>query len=283
MESCFYFTRCMVYNLSVMNRSEVPILQQIQDKFDVYEQVSDFAGSDIYRIGIDSSENGYEIVAYRGGYDGLRLAIEAEGGIFGTAGPKRVETSKDYGEVLLVNFEEPSSSMVDGSIKGTISKPAAREGLILPGDEGFELFTALHEKIQGIKFPIQLACDMVVPHLMEEPKTFALEDEDLGHWNHGDGTWTHKKTSEYRIADERGEKIVVFLHADALVEDEDQEMYEEFEDRYIYTSGGARIEEGDSFDISIFKPRNELARLFGGALSDFSYLHGKIEDLYLPE
>lgn len=186
-----------------------PLLQQIHDGFDVYERYPYTDHSTITKIGITSADDTYRITTYPGGigygYDGLAIDVKARGGIFGEdEQPARVETSRDYGGLLIFDTQDVPEQNDDGLVivGGTLSTPAKREGLLLPGDDGFELFTDLHRKLKALKAPLTEALQS--SGIFLEPQLLQYH-ESTGNrsWNHDTELFVHHRSSKIEVTSDK--------------------------------------------------------------------------------
>lgn len=137
-----------------------PTLQRIHDRFDTYERYPYTDHSMISKINIGATNpDRYTVTTYPGGcgsaYDGLVLDIEAAGGIFTDDAPARVQTSRDMGGLMVLSVEDATEDEETLELYGTVTNPPKIEGLVLPGDDGFELFAELQTKLAALQEPVE--------------------------------------------------------------------------------------------------------------------------------
>jgi hypothetical protein len=137
----------------------MPILMNIHDQFDTYDRYPYTDHSEISRIAIASAMDGYRVTSYPGGignaYDGLVIDVKVPGGIFSDSEPVRAETSRDSGGLMVftIGEEQRDDDLIHAT--GTLTTPPKREGLLLPGDDGFGLISVMHEQIRALKEPVE--------------------------------------------------------------------------------------------------------------------------------
>jgi hypothetical protein len=262
--------------------SESPILQQIHDRFDTYERYPYTDHSVIINADITSSESGYSIKTYPGGigyaFDGFVIDVQADGGLFGENGLSRVETSRDFGGLMGTSVEDEritDEGLI--AIQGTAVNLPKREGLLLPGDEGFEMFETLHREIQTIK-PI-LAETIALVQTEIKPEIVVFKHKSGGDGPGPKGTKTRKFYGETKIEvqDRSGNQLNVALDSTNLVgyDDPRQALSLKEPEQVVYRAGKATLRYGRSQTQQI----RDLDIL---ALTAFSGLHSQIQKLYRP-
>lgn len=244
-----------------------PILMQIHDEFDTYERYPYTDHSLISNIRMASHPNGYRITTYPGGsgygFDGFAIDVSAQAGIFSDIAPNRVETSRDYGGIMVfqvgdVHEDEDGITILDG----TLDTPAAREGLVLPGDQGFELFTQLHHQLRNLKDPLKDSFE--VAGVAINPTAFNFSESTGTSGPNKEGTArVHYRTSVYDAGDANNRARVTL---DATQE---TEFTAKPSDLVVYRSGILEEEESQ-----------QPTELSMEALLAFSGLHGAISKLY---
>ncbi|HEX3569141.1 MAG TPA: hypothetical protein VHT70_05735 [Candidatus Saccharimonadales bacterium] len=139
---------------------EIPPIQELRNRYDIPGPI--FGPRDITDgIAITSGPDGYKITAYpemEYGYEGFTVTAQAPEGIFGDELPTRVETGNDKntGVIAIEAVEEPEVG-ADGLTTQSMRigpTPPAREGLILPGDEGYDIIEQLHRGVSALAEPI---------------------------------------------------------------------------------------------------------------------------------
>lgn len=243
----------------------VPLLQEIHDQFDTFDQYGYTDHSMISNIAIAHSPDGYRVTTYPGGcgyrFDGLAIDLTVPNGMFGGGAPTRVETSRDYGPLMVINVggqTHHENGAVE--IRGTLTSPAAREGLALPGDPGFELFAELHNRMQGLRAPLRNA--VVAAGVAIEPMSFDFK-ESAGScsYDHDAQIATHHRKATYLVQG-RGPEVQVKL--DATVQ---TPLREKPGSIVVYNAGSLTYEHRE-------------APLSGDALLAFTGLHAAIRSLY---
>lgn len=241
-----------------------PTLMDIHDRFDIYPRYPHTDHSLISNIAIESLGDTYRITTYPGGtgtmFDGFVIDMNTPNGIFEAATPDSVQTSRNQGGMLI--FTAQDSIYEDGVITttGTLSTPAAREGLILPGDDGFELFESLHEQVGSLKQPLQET--LAVAGAEIEPVIFEYRaNSGSSSYNHSAGTVRYKRLNSYRVGN--GQQAVT-VELDATVE---VPMGERPDSQLFFQSG--TMEQGA-----------ELSALSMEALLAFTGLQQTLQTLY---
>lgn len=139
---------------------EIPPVQELRNQFDIPGPI--FGSPDVTDgIAIESDPKGYKITAYpemEYGYEGFTVTAEAPGGLFGSELPTRVETGNDTHNrpIAIEPVGEPEIDE-DGLTTQAMHvgpTPPAREGLILPGDEGYSVIEELHRGVAALAGPI---------------------------------------------------------------------------------------------------------------------------------
>ena len=155
-------------------------IKQIYDKFNRHPVTDSYADySRIGRIGIASNKNAYRIVAHPGRTIlGLNIDITVPGGIFSKGAPTRVETSPNFGSLVGMKVDESSQGANIGTKRGELAQPPATEVLLLPGDEGFELFTQLHTQVSALE-PI-VGDTIATAGIVLDPTLLGVSDENSG-------------------------------------------------------------------------------------------------------
>ena len=161
----------------------IPLVQAIRDRFELEDQRPIFSDPAITSgIAIDSTADSYKIVVYprlEYGYEGFAFSAQVPEGIFGEAPPTRIETTFDNagvmkfeaaGKEVVSEPDENGVSFVSQEIR--IGPPQNREGLILPGDPGFELFEQLQAELAALKAPVADA--MATLGVSIDPQTLYL-------------------------------------------------------------------------------------------------------------
>jgi hypothetical protein len=127
-----------------------PILQAIHDKFDTFPRYQYTRHDEISQITFHSTDKGYKLTTYPEGsgrgFDGFTIDAKTNGngGLFGENPPTHIETYR--------------SSSVESVF------PQTRvEKLVLPGDEGYELFEELQSQVRALKPLITDTMTLVVP------------------------------------------------------------------------------------------------------------------------
>ena len=196
-----------------------PILMRIHDSFDTYDRYPHTDHSVISNIAIRSSANAYAVTTYPGGYgtafDAFNLAVNVP--IFGSDEPSRVETGRDSGGLMRLEIypeEVATNEAGAATLTGTLSEIPKIEGLVLPGDQGFELFPELHKKLQAIQ-PILEAllepmCNVEIhPAMLSMRHKVGVSSFDLE-----TRARTDHKSSIYEVTDlESGQVVRVELDA----------------------------------------------------------------------
>lgn len=244
--------------------SEVaPILKQIHDEHDVYPRYGYTDHTKITKIEIAShpNGNGYRITTYPGGsgfgFDGFAIDLSTQTGIFSDEIPSRVETSRDYGGLMVMSVDEVAGGAISG---GVISMPAAREGLLLPGDRGFELLTELHNQIRSLKEPIRDAIE--VAGVTINPTEFNYSEyTGTSGPNQEKTARVHYRSSTYDVKDGNTH---VQVELDATIET----PFNEEPNPLVTYRSGLLTQEGRSHELSM------------DALVAFSGLHRAMGKLY---
>lgn len=250
----------------------LPLLQQIHDQFDVYARYPYADHSMITKVDIQSGPNGYRLTTYPGGagygFDGLALDVEVPDGIFSQADPVRVEASRDHGKDLMVLNVESSSENEDGpmSITGTVGSFPAREGLVLPGDKGFDLFTDLHSRLRAFKEPLQDALKVAGINMVPTALGY---NESTGFWSydHERKIATHRRSSVYEVSSEHASAKVVLdgtVEFNGPVKTDSKSMADQL---MVYRSGAAEA-------------LNQPTNISMEGLLAFSGLHSQLRKLY---
>jgi len=174
------------------------IVKEIYDRFDRHPLTDTAADySHIGYMDIRSARNGYRLIPHVGNSVlGMNIDIAVPNGIFSTAAPTKVETSPNFGG--LGKIEVKDSSQV-GTTTGVIGSAPAVEGLLLPGDQGFDLFTDLHKQVSALKPIVAGAMKSLCYDI--ELQSFDLEETSgkrLYHRSTGETEW--ERNIYYQIA-----------------------------------------------------------------------------------
>jgi hypothetical protein len=242
-----------------------PLLQQVHDQFDTYDRYPYTDHSVISNIAITDRSMGYRVTTYPGGcgygFDGFAIDLRTPNGMLSGDTPIRVETSRDYGGLMVLHVEEQAQDR-DGLVTahGTIDKPVACEGLTLPGDPGFELFAALHDQIQNLQTPLQDVVEVAGVNMY--PISFDFK-ESTGSFSYDRDTKkvTHQRSTSYIVRDK---DTSIEVNLDATVQ---TEVREEPNDIVVYRSGAIKHE-------------GKEVMLDFDALLAFAGLHSTIRQLY---
>jgi hypothetical protein len=242
-----------------------PLLMQIHDQFDVFDRYPYTDHSMISNIKISTRPQGYRVTTYPGGtgygFDGLAIDLDTSEGMFSGDTPVRVETGRDYGPLMVLRVENVDETE-DGALvtSGTIDIPVKREGLSLPGDPGFELFTELHDRIKTLKSPLREAIE--VTGIKLDPTSFGFrESTGSTSFDHEQKKVTHHRTTAYDVAED---SMSVRIQLDATIR---TNLGEEPSSVTAYRSGSLK-QDGARFDLSM------------DALLTFSGLHSTVSKLY---
>ena len=182
------------------------IVMQIYDRFNRHPVTdTDADYSRIGRISIASSRDTYRVVAYPGGTMlGLNIDITAPGGIFSPSAPLKTETSPNFG--VLSSMYVPDEHQSVHTIRGTMNQPPAAENLLLPGDEGFDLFTALHTQIGALQSVV--ADTIATTGARLDPTHMQMNEESgIQKFDPATDSTTHYRIKTYEV---RGDSGTVF-------------------------------------------------------------------------
>lgn len=246
--------------------SEVsPVLQQIHDQFDVFDRYPYTDHSVISNIAIIDRPDGYRVTTYPGGsgygYDGLAIDVNAPDGMLGGGSPSRVETSRDSGGLMTLSISEDIQERNGRlEVRGTLGALAAREGLTLPGDKGFELFSTLHDQLQGLRAPLQDAIE-VAGHDVTPISFDFKESTGSTSYDHDAKKATHHRSTSYTVM---SEDAPLRLKLDATTQ---TELREKPSGIVVYKAG-------------LLEYKGEETALSFDALLAFSGLHSTIRKLY---
>lgn len=237
--------------------AEVPIIQSIHKSkttADWKPWYSEEHGASISSIGITSNKQGYRLTTYAGGwgYDGYVIDAKAEGGLFKANKPTRIETGRDHKNIFPLIFGEAEvtdEGLVE--VKAAISKPARREHLLLPGDEGFELFEELHAQGQKIQPIITDAINLVQDGINPDYINYEYKGDQGAYFDHDKQIASVKGSALVEIEDDSGQKVKVELDATQNYPFETSGSLPTFKsnDEVVYRSGIATVEKDGEEEI----------------------------------
>jgi hypothetical protein len=262
--------------------AEAPILQKIHKSKATASWepwYSEEHGARISCIGINSNSEGYKITTYAGGwgYDGYNISAKAKGGIFGTEGPSKIETGRDYSGLMFLSFGEPQTTETGHlEVPATASTPSRQENLLLPGDKGFELFAELHRQAQGLRPVITDAVDLIQPGIQPYTLVYEYKGDQSVRFDHDKQIASVTGSALIEVNDTSGSGVKVELDATQDYPFEAPASLPRFKanDDTVYRSGTATVEhEGEE----------EIRALDFYTLIAFSAVQNAIEKLYKAE
>lgn len=178
-----------------------PVMQEIRDRFDHFgKTIGD--RSQTSSIKIVRQPYGYAITSYpKGtyGFEGFTADVHAPEGIFGNAGPTRVEMSREKDGLLWLQAEESTEDFGRMTVRGRVAPQAARESLALPGDPGFELFDQLHAELAARRTVVADAIGTLGVTI--EPATLAYHSQvsSIGRYNYEKRVATHERRTTLTV------------------------------------------------------------------------------------
>jgi hypothetical protein len=275
-----------------------PLLQIIRDRFEPEEQKPEFADPAITSgIAIDSTPDSYKITVYprmEYGFEGFVINAQAPEGLFGEAAPTRVETGFDNAGVIRFAFtgeptvSEPNSDGVSLVTQSAVVLPdPKREGLVLPGDEGFEMFEQLQARLAALKEPVAEAMGTLGIDI--DPQTFHLYEPQKHGAGYSYDNATNKRTkttvtrkTRLRVGDTDGNTAHVDLDASLVYLEEDivsGRVQPEEDPLMAYRSGTAWVRHAN-FQYPDSRAETSLPLLDMDSLVAFSGLYATIRTLY---
>lgn len=173
-----------------------PVLQAIRDRFDHFgETIGNRARTS--SIKIESNQRGYAVTTYPEGtygYEGFAADVHAPQGIFGERGPTRIEMSREEDGIRRITFGEVTIDEDGRTLANVKIEPrAAQEGLILPGDPGFELFDLLHAELAARRTIVADALGMLGINVTPTSLRYTSQTTSGGYYDHDNRVATHER------------------------------------------------------------------------------------------
>lgn len=187
-----------------------PLIQEIHDRFDHFgTTIGNSACTSSIKIACN--RQGYSVTAYPQntyGYEGFTMEITAPEGIFGDAAPTKVEMSREKDEGMRINFDEVIAEG-RGSLTAfvKVEPHAAREGLVLPGDPGFELFDQLHSELAARRSVVREAIGTLGIDAAPLWLQYTSQNWSVGHYDHDNKLATHERATLIEV-DARDDAII---------------------------------------------------------------------------
>ncbi len=144
-----------------------PVLAEIGERFRVNPE-----NADLHAVEINSNPDGYEItarqhaIAFKTGRFIVKLRVP--GGMFSRQFPERVEIGCAPVYRIRLRIDEPAADYQGGFVSATsLSGMPSEEQLVLPDDDGYELFSQLHLEVAALHGPVVEAMRFVAPNISE--------------------------------------------------------------------------------------------------------------------
>lgn len=144
-----------------------PLLLEIHDQFDTFPRYPHTDHSKITKMDLTSTKDAYEVTTNPGGigwaYDAFHIELDVP--VFSEQDPERVNTGRtSEGLMYFAQTQEPEVAESGIAItKGTLSGVPRREGLVLSGDPGFELFIELHRRVRALAAEFKELAEVFAP------------------------------------------------------------------------------------------------------------------------
>jgi hypothetical protein len=173
-----------------------PLVQEIRDRFDHFDEtIGDRSRTSSIKVASD--QHGYSVTSYPAGtygYEGFTADVRAPQGVFGEHGPTRVEMSREKDGIMRFTFGDMTTDengMTTANI--TLEPQAAREGLLLPGDAGFELFDQLHAELATRRAIVADALGTIGITVNPTVLKYTSQTTSAGHYDHENNIATHER------------------------------------------------------------------------------------------
>lgn len=179
-----------------------PVIQEIRDRFDHFDEtIGNRARTS--SIKITSNRRGYAVTSYPEGtygYEGFTVDVHAPQGVFGEQGPTRVEMAREADGVMRVTFGDVTTDEDGRTLANAKVEPrAAREGLILPGDPGFELFDQLHAELAARRTVVADTLGTLGINANPTGLKYTSQATSAGRYDHENKVATHERETLIEI------------------------------------------------------------------------------------